>query len=76
MDEVMLRDAHPDDGDFQPSYVHKFTTAREFADAKIEMLRDEMCINLSIEDIEHLYSLKEEYEINAAVKAIINKHWR
>ena len=48
MDEVMLRDAHPDDGEFQPSYIPKFTTAREFADAKIEMLRDQMRIDLSL----------------------------
>lgn len=75
MDDI-IKDAHPDDGDFQPSYIPKFTTARTFADAKIEMLRDQMRIDLAPEDIEHLYSLKEEYEINAAVKTLINKHWR
>ena len=76
MEELNVRDAHPDDGVFNPSYIHKFTTAREFADAKIEMLRDHMSIELDQDDICHLYSLKQEYEINAAVKAIINKHWR
>ena len=76
MEEIIEKDAHPDDGEFQPSYIPKFTTARTFADAKIEMLREHMGIILDQEDIDHLYSLKEEYEIIAAVKALINKHWR
>ena len=76
MDDVIERDAHPEDGEFQPSYIPKFTTAREFADAKIEMLREQMMIDLPQEDIDHLYSLHKEYEIIAAVKTLINKHWR
>lgn len=75
MSTDIIRDAHPEDGIFQPSYIPQFTTAREFADAKIEMLREHMKIELTQEDIWHLYSLKEEYEIIAAVKSLINKYW-
>ena len=75
MKDVLEKDVH-EDGTFQPSYIPQFTTAREFVDAKIEMLRVHMYIDLDQEDINHLYSLTKEYEINAAVKTIINKHWR
>lgn len=64
--------------DIYPSgaaYIPEFTTAREFADAKIEMLREQFCIRLTKEDTTHLRSLKTENEINAAVKSIINKYW-
>ena len=76
MEEIIEKDAHPEEGVFAPSYIPKFTTARQFADAKIEMLREHMMIDLPPEDIDHLYSLKEECEIIAAVKGLINKHWR
>lgn len=70
----MMRSIH-EDGDFTASYIPQFTTAEEFVNAKIEMLRGPFCINLTQEDIDYLRSFKTENEINAAVKGLLNKYW-
>jgi hypothetical protein len=64
-------DVYPEDASWMP----EFTTAKEFAEAKIKMLKEQFYIQLSTDDILHLRSLKTETEINAAVRAIINKYW-
>ena len=70
----MMRSIH-EDGDFTVSYIPQFTTAEEFVNSKIEMLRGPFCINLTQEDIDYLRSFKTENEINAAVKGLLNKYW-
>lgn len=56
-------------------YMPEFTTAREYADAKIKILKEQFYIQLTKEEVLHLRSLKTENEINAAARSIINKHW-
>ena len=60
---------------FSPVGVTKFTTTEEFIQAKIKMLTEDFHIYLTEEDIDYLHRFKAEHEINAAVRAIINKHW-
>lgn len=60
---------------FRSSIIPKFTTCDKFIDAKIKMLTEDFCINLTYEDIAFLRSFKTEGTVNNAVKAIINKHW-
>lgn len=60
---------------FAPNYIPKFTTPEKFINAKVEMLREHLLIELSDEDIEYLRRFKTEAQINAAVKTVINKYW-
>lgn len=69
----VVKDAHTDE--FTASYIPRFTTPEEFINAKIELLQGELCIHLTYEDKQYLRQFKTEGEINAAVKAIINKYW-
>lgn len=59
-----------------PSYIPKFENPNQFIEAKIKMLRKEFRIKLTNDEINHLYELKTEVDINAAVKTIINNHWK
>lgn len=59
-----------------PSYIPKFETPNQFIEEKIKMLRSQFKITPTDEEINHLYDLKTEYEINAAVKTILNNHWK
>ena len=58
-----------------PSYIPKFENPNQFIEEKLVMLHDHLKITPTNEEINHLYELKTEYEINAAVKTIINNHW-
>lgn len=74
----MIRPETPGKVDLGPQgslFMPEFTTAREFADKKIKMLKEQMCIHITKDEALHLRSLKTEGEINAAVRAIINKYW-
>ena len=63
------------DGQFRAAYIPKFRNAKEYADAKIDILRDHFCINLTREDEWYIRSFETESTINAAARTIINKHW-
>lgn len=63
-------------GLFQPTYIPKFTTPEEFVDAKIEILREHLCIELTEEDIARLKACNTEVQINNMVRTIISEHWR
>lgn len=65
-----------DDTAFAPSYIPEFTTPEKFIEAKVKMLREHFQINVTNDDIVYLQQYKKEGEINAAVKGIINKHWK
>lgn len=65
-----------DDTNFSPTYVPEFTTPDEFIDARVEILRTHMEIEITEEDIAHLREYRTEGEINAAVKGLINKYWK
>lgn len=64
------------ESEFSPSYIPKFENPNQFIEEKIKMLRKEFRIRLTNEEINHLYELKTEVDINAAVKTIINNHWK
>lgn len=64
------------ESEFSPTYIPKFENPEQFIEAKLEMLRGHLKITPTIEEINHLYELKTEYEINAAVKTILNNHWK
>ena len=42
----------------------------------IPMLEKDFKIDLTRDEIIHIYSLKTEHDINAAVKAILNDRWK
>lgn len=46
-----------------------------YVDAKLKMLKCEMLIEATDEEINHLYSLKSETAIDNAVHSIIARHW-
>lgn len=73
--ELWAREAH-EDTDFMPAYVPEFTTPEKFIEAKVKILREHMCIDLTDDDIAHLREYRTEGEINAAVKGLINKYWK
>lgn len=52
-----------------------FVSPEQFADAKLIMLRNEMYIEPTEEEIVHLYEQKTEYAINRVVLGIISRHW-
>lgn len=55
--------------------IPKFDRADKFIDEKVNILKDQMYIQVTDEDIEYLRQFKTEGDINAAVKRIINKYW-
>lgn len=70
----IFRDVH-EDGNFRPAYIPRFTNVDDFVNAKVKMLREQFCINVTDADVEYLRGFNTENEINAAVKVIINKYW-
>jgi hypothetical protein len=65
-----------DDTSFSPTYIPEFTTPEEFIDARVEILREHLKIELTEADIAHLREYRTEGEINAAIKGILNKYWQ
>ena len=47
----------------------------QYVEFKLEMLRKEMYIEPTEEEIEHLMSLDSELRIDNAVRSIIERHW-
>ena len=73
---MKTHDLNDPESKFQPAYIPKFENPEQFTDEKIDMLRKHFRIRLTNDEINHLYSLKTEYEINAAVRTILNNHWK
>ena len=73
---MSFRDINNPESDFTPSYIPKFKNPKQFADAKIKMLKKQFYIRPTTAEIAHLYSLQTEHEINAAVRAILDNHWK
>ena len=63
---------------YKLSHEPQFRNAKQFIEAKLRMLMDPhgFCIYPTKKEIEHLYELSTESEINRAVRQIINNHWR
>ena len=53
----------------------EFKTPKQYADAKIKMLREDMFIKPTKKEIEHLYSLKTQHDIDRSIASIVDKHW-
>lgn len=53
----------------------EFKTPRQYVDAKLKMLRNDMYIQPTPKEVFHLRELKTEGEINRAVASIIDRHW-
>ena len=56
-------------------FEDEYKTPEEYATFKINMLRNDMCIKLSPDDINHLYSLKTTGDIDRATHTIIERAW-
>ena len=63
-------------GIYEVGPVTKFKDPESFIEAKIEMLEEHFKITLDADDIIRLKKYKTEVDINAAVRSIIEKHWR
>ena len=57
------------------SFFIAFITPEQYVEDKIEMLREEMCIKPTADEIKHLKTLKTETSIDNAVHSIIDRHW-
>jgi hypothetical protein len=64
------------EADFSPAYIPKFETPEQFIEEKLAMLGEDFKLTLTDEEINHLSSLKTEVDINAAVRTILNNHWK
>lgn len=53
----------------------KFKSPKQYVKEKLRMLRYDMYIYPTLEEVEHLYSLKTDVAIDNAVKALIGRHW-
>lgn len=53
----------------------EFVNAEQYAERKINMLKQEMFIDLSYEDEKHIRGLKTRESIDASVRGMINKYW-
>lgn len=72
----MSRLLNDPESEFSPTYIPKFENPEQFIEAKLKMICYHFKISPTPEEINHLYELKTEYEINAAVKTILNNHWK
>ena len=55
--------------------VPNFKTPSQYIKAKLKMLREEMYIEPTVDEIIRLNSLVTEEDINIAVRGIIDRHW-
>lgn len=53
----------------------EYENPEQYVEFKLEMLRKEMYIEPTPEEIEHLKSLDSELRIDNAVRSIIERHW-
>ena len=59
----------------QQAYFEEFINPEQYVKAKLKMLKNEMYIKPTEEEIAHLYSLKTDVAIDNAVHSIIDRHW-
>ena len=52
-----------------------YESPEQYAEAKIDMLQLDMYINLTIDEVLHLKSLKTREDIDRAVHSIIDRAW-
>lgn len=55
--------------------VSEITDVKQYAERKIDMLKKEMFIEISIDDERHILGLESHCAVDAAVRGMINKYW-
>lgn len=55
--------------------ISEVTDVKQYAECKVDMLKKEMFIDISIDDEIHILGLESHYAVDAAVRAMINKYW-
>lgn len=60
---------------FNENYIDEFKNPEQYVKAKIKMLRNEMYISPTEEEISHLLTLKTDVAIDNAIHSIIDRHW-
>lgn len=56
-------------------FFDKFKSPEQYVKVKLRMLRNDMYIQPTEEEIARLHELKTETAIDAAVRSIIDRHW-
>lgn len=57
------------------SYTVEFENTSQYVNFKLKMLRNEMFIEPTPEEVTHLYELKTRGDIDRAVCSVIDRHW-
>lgn len=65
---------YTEDG-FAPNFIPKFTTPEKYIADRVAIL-NQLGIHPTEEDLEYLHRFSTEYSIDAAIKTVINKHWK
>jgi hypothetical protein len=56
--------------------IQEYVNPTQYVEFKLKMLREEMYINPTEEEVAHLMELKSELAIDRAVHTIIDRHWK
>lgn len=59
----------------QQNYIEEYKNPKQYIKAKLKMLRNEMFIEPTEEEIRHLLTLRSDVAIDNAVHSIIDRHW-
>ena len=52
-----------------------FITPEQYIEARLDILRNDMYIEPTQEEIDHLYSLTDQHDIDRAIHDIIDRAW-
>lgn len=55
--------------------ISEIADVKQYAECKVVMLKKEMFIELSDDDVKHILSLTSHTAVDAAVRGMINKYW-
>lgn len=57
-------------------WYDRFESPEQYVKVKIHMLKHDMYIKPTEEEVEHLYSLRNQTAIDNAVHSIMDRHWK
>ncbi len=63
------------DGEERLSWYPRFENTRQYREAKLSMLRNDMYIEPTLDELVHLNTLKTEGEIDRWCRSVIERHW-
>ena len=61
--------------DIKTGAVPEFLNPKQYVDEKLQILQVDMYICPTSDEIDHLYTLKTQGDIDRAVHTIIERHW-